>query len=49
MEFFDEDDRKDDEFLGRATVQTGAIADRGHIEGKHSPRPRTRPRPRPGP
>jgi len=33
MEFFDEDDRKDDEFLGRATVQTGAIADRGHIEG----------------
>merc|ERR1719244_2431941 len=33
LEFFDEDDRKDDEFLGRATVQTGAVADRGEIQG----------------
>ena len=33
MEFYDEDDRRDDEFLGRATVQTGAVADRGHIDG----------------
>jgi len=33
MEFFDEDDRKDDEFLGRATVQTGAVAERGEIKG----------------
>ena len=23
LEFFDEDDRRDDEFLGRTTVQTG--------------------------
>ena len=28
MEFFDEDDGYDDEFLGRATVRTAAVADR---------------------
>ena len=33
MEFYDEDDRSDDEFLGRATVRTAAVADRGEISG----------------
>ena len=33
MEFFDEDDRRDDEFLGRAKVQTAAVAERGEIQG----------------
>jgi len=33
LEFFDEDDRRDDEFLGRTTVQTGAVSERGSIEG----------------
>ena len=28
LELFDEDDRKDDEFLGRTTVQTGTKIDR---------------------
>ncbi len=28
MEFFDNDDGYDDEFLGRATVRTAAVADR---------------------
>jgi len=33
MEFFDNDDGYDDEFLGRATVRTAAVADRGEING----------------
>lgn len=33
IEFYDDDDRKDDEFLGRAKIQTSLVAQRGHIEG----------------
>jgi len=33
LEFYDDDDRKDDEFLGRAKVQTSVVAQRGVIEG----------------
>jgi len=33
LEFYDDDDRQDDEFLGRAKIQTSVVADRGYIEG----------------
>jgi len=33
IEFYDDDDRQDDEFLGRAKVQTSVVATRGYIEG----------------
>ena len=33
LEFYDEDDRQDDEFLGRAKIQTSVVAERGYIEG----------------
>ena len=32
MEFYDDDSRKDDEFMGRAKIQTNLVAERGHIE-----------------
>ena len=32
MEFYDDDSRKDDEFMGRAKIQTNLVAQRGHIE-----------------
>ena len=32
LEFYDDDDRKDDEFMGRAKIQTSVVAERGHIE-----------------
>ena len=33
LEFYDEDDRSDDEFLGRARIQTSVVAHRCFIEG----------------
>eukprot|EP00090_Calanus_glacialis_P017269 TRINITY_DN26933_c0_g1_i7.p1 TRINITY_DN26933_c0_g1~~TRINITY_DN26933_c0_g1_i7.p1 ORF type:complete len:1127 (+),score=330.64 TRINITY_DN26933_c0_g1_i7:171-3551(+) len=33
LEFYDDDDRQDDEFLGRAKIQTSVVAERGYIEG----------------
>jgi len=33
LEFYDDDDRKDDEFMGRAKIQTSVVAERGHVEG----------------
>jgi len=33
LEFYDDDDRQDDEFLGRAKIQSNVVAERGHIEG----------------
>ena len=35
MEFYDDDARQDDEFMGRAKIQTNIVAERGHIEVKH--------------
>ena len=32
LEFYDDDDRKDDEFMGRAKIQTSVVAERGHVE-----------------
>ena len=32
MEFYDDDARQDDEFMGRAKIQTNIVAERGHIE-----------------
>ena len=34
MEFYDDDDRQDDEFMGRAKIQTHIVAERGHIEAR---------------
>merc|ERR1712106_767797 len=33
LEFYDDDDRQDDQFLGRAKIQTSVVAARGFIEG----------------
>eukprot|EP00092_Neocalanus_flemingeri_P021078 GFUD01022838.1.p1 GENE.GFUD01022838.1~~GFUD01022838.1.p1 ORF type:complete len:586 (+),score=158.29 GFUD01022838.1:255-1760(+) len=33
IEVYDEDDRQDDEFLGRAKIQTSVVAERGFLEG----------------
>eukprot|EP00092_Neocalanus_flemingeri_P064404 GFUD01078159.1.p1 GENE.GFUD01078159.1~~GFUD01078159.1.p1 ORF type:complete len:1135 (-),score=294.37 GFUD01078159.1:524-3928(-) len=33
LEFYDDDSRQDDEFLGRAKIQTSVVAERGLIEG----------------
>jgi len=33
LEFYDDDSRRDDEFLGRAVIQSSLVAERGHIEG----------------
>ena len=32
LEFYDDDDRRDDEFMGRARIHTNVVAERGHIE-----------------
>ena len=37
LEFYDDDDRKDDEFMGRAKIQTSVVAERGHIEVSVTP------------
>jgi len=34
LEFYDDDDRKDDEFMGRARILTSVVAERGHIESR---------------
>ena len=34
MEFYDDDSRKGDEFLGRAKIQTNIVAQRGHIQSR---------------
>ena len=35
LEFYDDDDRRDDEFMGRARIHTNVVAERGHIEVIH--------------
>ena len=37
LEFYDDDDRRDDEFMGRAKIQTSVVAERGHIEVSETP------------